>query len=284
MSFFNRSKNKFSNRKIKKVSRPRVRPQKVKFRTRYAKSVATQYLKAIGILTGIAVVGFGVFSLGGSANKYWNNSANFKVDRIIWQGDIPKNLPSFLNLKPGTQIFSLKTETLEERAIKKFSELKSLRVSRNLNKDVVIEGEFRSALAISAQNDHLIGIDEKSVVFPLSIPMPQLVNSIWFSMADPTHKTKIVNFLSSVKNEFPDFLKIVKSIETDRIGMLKIVLDNGVIIEWGILEQSNLSQRIKNVLHVLTDMKPMKSSALLKFVTDERIVMDNNWDSIKKKS
>ena len=58
---------------------------------------------------------------------------------------------------------------------------------------------------------------------------------------------------------------------------LYVELSDGVLVQFGPLEEIDAQDRAKKILKLRAVFHPAKTPATLSFVTSDRIVMDKNW-------
>jgi hypothetical protein len=87
--------------------------------------------------------------------------------------------------------------------------------------------------------------------------------------------------LAAWSSKQPTFSSQITECETDTIHRLQVKLADGTVIDWGALDPRVLSLRTQRVMRVLENYHPAKTPATLRFVTDDRLVMDANWAATK---
>lgn len=262
-------------------SRPtRERSQRVRFRRRYASSVARRTatvmwtLGRLGIVA--AVVGWaGMVSLG-----WWRTTPLFKVQAVDIDASLPDGLPGFLAIKPGENLFSLDLGARRTAALTRFRELEDVKIRRTLKRGIYVSGRYRSAMAVVDKNGHPWGVDAHARVFPSGEknPLPPELPVLLPYRDD--HLPMLVRRLQEWKKKTPEFYRLVKFLETDRIRSLNVELHDGVIVRWGTVDDETSVARAENVERLLAAYAPAKRPATLRFVSADRIVMDANWQKL----
>ncbi len=254
------------------------RKQKVKFRSRYAGSLAKRAGIWVGNAAALTAIVGGCAWLAASGQKYWKKNDFLRIKSVVYSGEVPDALKSGLTIRAGDNILLIHPFQLEKEALARFSELKEISVRRNLNKIVTIDGKFRKPIALTHVHGKEFGVDAEGIVFPLpksfapadaALPSIEAVN-----LAD--RKARLQD-LSTWKKSFPNFYSLVKKIETDRMRSVTVELSDGVSIRFGNYEDVALELTTKHLLKLRDLYKPAKTPALLTVISPERIVMDANW-------
>jgi cell division septal protein FtsQ len=260
-------------------SRPeKFRSQRVKFRRRYATSLLTTWGVRVWALTKVLLV-LGIVGLAVlKGQSFWETSRWLKIAGVQFVKPPTPALRAFLDIQPGDNIMDLKPNQLEKAGMAKFKQLKNLKIGRRLTRHVVVDFEYRTPFALLEVAGKNIGVDATGVVFPidelkLTEPLPPTLAG--FSPSAELSGTMAA--LSTIQKEVPEFYSLIKILKTDRMQPLRVVLKNDVVIYWGEMESSNVVGRTENILKVLSQFTPKKSFASLRFVTDDRLVMDSQW-------
>ncbi len=267
-------------------SRPiKSRSQKIKFRRRYASSVATEIGGRLWTLTkmttSLIVLGASIYY----GQILWTQSSFFKISQVRFVTIPPLGLPEFLGLKAGQNIFNFNEGPLEMSALSKFPELESIDIVRGLSRDVTVEIEYRKPLATLEWNGKKMAVDRGGVVFSLDEavsaekPQPELAGFV-----PGPDLVQAMAALSTVSQELPDFYSLIKIIKTDKMQPLRLVFSNTSVVYWGDLETETIVGRAKKVQHVFREFSPKKPLAAIRFVTDDRLVLDQNWVQKASKS
>ncbi len=263
-----------SKKKFKFSSRRR---QSVRFRGRYAKSVAqkagtTLWMAAKFILV-IAVVAW----IAGMGMHLYHQSTFFRVQSVIFEGEVPDELRAFLPLKPGQGFFSVEPSKWEKEAAGRFPEIKEISISRTLRRNVVVDVRCRVPVAYLSDHNRGTGIDAEGEIFPVHETGEPAVEILPTMKTAPlAQRLMMAQLLLSWKRESPDFYALVEEIGTDQ-GDLETRLRGGIQLNWGSIDEKNMIDKAKNILRLMDQYTPIKGPAKLAFVTDDRIVMDSNW-------
>jgi hypothetical protein len=83
-------------------------------------------------------------------------------------------------------------------------------------------------------------------------------------------------FLVTLKSESPELFSELEGLSLKE-GALELRLTNGILIDWGPIDEKNIFDKAKNILRLLHQYTPVRVPAKMSFVTAERIVMDSNW-------
>ena len=102
--------------------------------------------------------------------------------------------------------------------------------------------------------------------------------------AGPAARREIVRRLHVWQKKVPAFFDVVKKLETDKLHALHVELSDGVTVDWGDLEPDAAVDKARNVLRLMEFFSPGRTPARLRFVTEDRIVMDASWQSAGSKS
>jgi cell division septal protein FtsQ len=255
---------------------PDRRVNRVKFRRRYAAA----RLKAAGelfwIASRLAVVSAVLVWAGGMAWHGYRQSEFLKVQGVRYDGDIPARLPATIPIKTGIGLFTFDADKIEREAEKRFVELRDVTVGRSLDRHVVVRGRFRTPVAILESAQVPTGIDAFGIAFPIP-PGRAPVKDLPVIDAPARERANAVACLSAWERKLPAFFDVVKKLECDRMRTFRVELSDGVIIEWGSLELPTAVEKASKVMRVMHSFSPDRSPARLKFVTEDRIVMDAAW-------
>ncbi len=259
------------------ASSDRRRVNRVKFRRRYAAS----RLKSVGEFTWIAsrlaIVAAALVWGGGMAWHGWQDAEFLRVQGIRYEGDIPQRLPASIPIREGVGLFSFNANKLEGEAVRRFIELQDVSIGRGLDRTVVVRGRYRAPVAMLAAGVPT-GIDAFGVAFPIprgraAAPGLPVID------APAKERANAVACLGLWERKLPAFFSVVKKLECDRMRSFQIELSDGVVVDWGTLETAGAVEKAKKILRVMTSFSPAKAPARLRFVTEDRIVMDSAWKS-----
>ncbi len=253
------------------------RKQRVKFRSRYAGTVAKKWSKTIVNTTvACATVGGALWGSVAFANV-WKNSETLRVREIVFTGDLPDRLRASFPIKPNNHLLKLKTADIEKNTLAKYPELEKFSISRGLNRTITVKGKYRTPVAFTHAQGEERAMDRSGVLFRLpesekpEVPLP------WVETASIENRKLFLSYLSTWQKELPDFYSLVKKIETDRMRELVVELSDGVLINWGPVEEADILNKAEKILRFREMFHPVKTPANLLFVTSDRIVMDKNW-------
>lgn len=277
-SLFGSKRSRFFSEPRKKSGKSLLyrRKQRVKFRTRYAGSVAKQWSKvAFNATIGAATLGaimWGAVSVG----QAWKSSPTLRVKEIIFSGDIPERLRLSFPIKENSHLIDVNATEIEQNALAKYPELKDFSISRRLDRVISVKGEYRTAVAQTHGQGEPRAMDESGVLFraPDSVALETLPR---IETASIENRKLLLSYLQTWRKKTPEFYSLVKKIETDRMRELNVELSDGVSISWGPLDEADVVERAKKVLRLRELFQPVKTPASLLFVGGDRIVMDKNW-------
>jgi len=265
-------------REPERRSTERHRPQRVKFRRQYAESVLRRVAMR-GVKVTVAVTLLGGLAYGSlELKKFWSGSAALRVSGVRFEGDIPPALQQNFTVKPGDHLFKLKLKSMEDAYLKRFPELQTLSISRSLGRAVVIEGHYKKPRALMSFDNRTMGVYGDGTLFPITEhnPVDEKLPFITGASVSPA-RAQLVEALDVWKNDAPEFSALVKRLETDNIGTVRVVLDDGVVVQWGEMNENELLVHAANILNVLENFTPTKVPATLRVVSNNRIVMDSSW-------
>lgn len=253
------------------------RKQRVKFRSRYAGSVAKQWSKTIVNTT----VGCGIAAgaLWGSVAfaNVWKTSETLRVREIVFSGDLPDRLRASFPVKPNDHLLKISTAEIELNTLIKFPELEKFSVGRGLNRTLTVKGKYRTPVAMTHAQGEERAMDHSGTLFRLPETMHPQKPLPWVETASIENRKLLLSYLSTWEEDAPDFYSLVKKIETDRMRELYVELSDGVLINWGPMEESDILNKADKIIRFREMFQPVKTPANLMFVTSDRIVMDKNW-------
>jgi cell division septal protein FtsQ len=257
------------------------RKQSIKFRPKYAGRRAKEVSARLGRLAvALAVLGGGVFGAM-AARRAWSHNDAFNIRDIILQGDIPSDLEKSLPFNRDSNLFAMRPERAQTELLAAFPELKSLSIRRTWGHDVVVTGHFRGAVAWFTQNGKAKFIDSTGVMFALPADTIDTAHLPKLSWSHDEDRAAMLACLAAWSSKQPTFSSQITECETDTIHRLQVKLADGTVIDWGALDPRVLSLRTQRVMRVLENYHPAKTPATLRFVTDDRLVMDANWAATK---
>lgn len=257
------------------------RDQRVRFRRRYATSVLKNSGLRLWRLMQIFIVAI-LIGLGGKAFVSWWNTTTFnQISQITYSGDIPNGLAEILSLDEEQNFFLFSPAARENEALRQFPQLESLkikrRITRTLAREVRIMGEYRVLLGHIRVKGRMYGFDKNGVIFPIEDRL--LVDGGHYPVVVTHHSEPnikpIARVLESWRAKKPEFFSQVIEISVEPDIELLIKLQNGAEVIWPLTEE--LLDRVDHILRVLARFEPVKAPATLRFVTDQRIVMNSNW-------
>jgi cell division septal protein FtsQ len=259
------------------------RQQRVKLRRRYAGSV----LKQIALRTfqvSIGLVALAILGYGGKALwNFWHASSALRVASVQFRGDIPKALRASFPLKAGDHLFEIELDNIEENLTKNFPELETLAISRQFDRALRIEGKYKDPSALYEWDGKIFGIYRDGTLFPVRQEnKPGEKCPLVTGKTDLSIRSMLVRALNAWENHTPEFSGLVKRLETDNIGAVRVVLEGGVVIHWGEMNEKEFLIHAENIVKILDRFTPTKSPAVLRLVSKNRIVMDSNWTPKQK--
>lgn len=257
------------------------RKQRVRFRSRYAGSVAKQWSKFFinGVLT-VAVIGGGFWGVTSSI-EFWETSSTLRVQEVIFSNDIPTRLRSNFPIKSNDHLLKLRPSTLEQEFLTKFPELKSLAIRRTLFRNVSVSGKLRIPVARIPSSGEGMALDINGFSFPLSDNSLLTDHLPMIETPNVEDRRLLLTFLARWKKDLPLFYSLIKKIETDRMREFIVELSDGVLIDWGPIDEADIMARAKRVMRLRELFKQTKNPAWLTFVTNDRLVMDRNWQKME---
>lgn len=259
------------------------RSQKVKFRPRYAESVlkrtGTRFLQAATI----AMVAFILGYAGLAGWKFWQASSTLRVKSIQFGEQVPAKLRASFPLKAGDHLFDAELSEIEENMAKNFPELEELSISRRINRSLFVDAKYKDPQALYEADGKMFGVYRDGTLFPVREEnMPAEKRPILTGKAGLHTRQAVVNALNIWKKDAPEFSGLVKRLETDNIGAVRVVLEGGAVIHWGEMNEKEFLIHAENILKILDRFTPAKTPAVLRVVSKNRIIMDSNWTPKQK--
>jgi cell division septal protein FtsQ len=263
-------------RDVLRYRAPRRR-QTIRFRSRYAKSILSKTGTSLWSVGQIAFV-VGVLIWGYSLTRHALRNSNYlKVQGIQFDENLPSQIKILVPIKPGDNVFSFNSGLIENSIMEKYPELKKISVRRTFSRTIVVEGKKCLFILRTARVNEVWGVDEEGVVFPFS-ETPGNLSDLPFFEANKINESKVqVKWLMKMKENSPELFSRVALCRLGAGDELKIQLKNGVEIQWGTIDEKSLNERSQNILRLLESFVPVGEPATLKFITSDRIVMNNNW-------
>ena len=256
------------------------RSQRVRFRRRYASSLLRKSAAAFWLTARLAFA-VAVFAWAASfAARSWQSAAWLQVRSVEYADGLPQRLPETLALSPGRNIFSVKPGRLEKRALERFPELADVDIDRRLDRRVVVSARYRTPIALLERHGKTMGVDASGGVFPLPGDAP-VTGLPELRPAAAAHLSDLVAFLDGGRRSAADFFDDVAFLQTDNMRTLSVELRDGVSIRWGRLDRRTAGAKADRVLRLRRAFAPAKTPASLRFITDDRIVIDKNWARVE---
>lgn len=251
----------------------------MRLRKKYASSILLNSATFLWRSAQLAFVVLIVFYGGNWIHEKWNTSSTFQVSRVELASSVPASLSTFLNIRPGENIFLVKTRLLEKKALANYPEFEDVRISRHWNRTIQVQVEYRQPIALMEKNEKYFGLDSEGNRFPIrennkpteSIPM--FGGPGWTD----TSLKMWARSLSILKTHLPQFYSRINRLETDTMLTVKVELSDGVIVDWSRVVPELVVDQGEKILRILKKFDPIQKPATLKFVTADRIVMDKNW-------
>jgi cell division septal protein FtsQ len=240
-----------------------------------------QSLATLKIMGQIVVVLGALFVIVAGAARVWEKAKLFQVKAVSYAGDIPEKLPAILRLAPGQNIVTLKPSDLERLGLKAFPELDALRVTRRIDKTVAVSGRYRREVAVLERNGKPFGIDAGGVIFPIGPKNPAKEGRPVIVGNPGNDAADIAAALARLETRHPDFYLAIKEIKTDRILPVSLTLNDGVGVIWGRLAAEDVEEKMTNVMRVRQKFTPKKLPAVIRFVENDRLVVDANWKPLQ---
>lgn len=223
----------------------------------------------LGVVAAVVVWG------GGFAWHAWKNADFLRITDVRFEGDVPTRLPGSISLREGIGLFSFSASGIEAEAERRFPELASVDVDRRFDRGITVRSRYRVPVAMVAASVPT-GIASDGVTFavPASMDLPPGLPVI---DAPARQRPQLVEALGIWRKKLPAFFDVVKKLETDKLRSVRVELSDGVVIEWGEFDTDSAVDKARNVLRLMEFFSPGRAPARLRFVTDERIVMDPGW-------
>ncbi len=208
---------------------------------------------------------------------FWNTSPTLRLNEIKFYGDIPENLPDSLSIKPGQNVFLLQISREEKKILREFPELRSISLWRTPFREIIVRGDFRIPVALSQKDGKTFGIDLAGFVFPIHKWNSPKETYPFITEFKRAQLPDLMRALTRLRKEAPDFYSLISRLETDTINSVNVELRDKIFVVWGPLEPEVLMIKAGRVLEVLNNFVPIKKPAVLRFVTENRVVIDANW-------
>lgn len=259
------------------------RSQSVRLRSRTAAAVMKEAgRKLLVLLQFVAAAGLIIWG-GVSLRRFWHESPTIRIQNVVFDGDIPSGLRSFLDFKQGQNVVTLDLNDKEKDALVHFPELKDVSIRRTVGRDIVVRGHFRRAIAVLEDSGRLMGIDEDNVVFPMSETRQPAAALPVIKCVREEDRARLLEAVKIWKDKVPEFSSVVKNLEIDRMREFHVAQTDDVLIDWGLFDVTSLVERAGNVMRLRKLFEPARRPAALRFVADDRIVMDANWIKIQER-
>ncbi|OVE78433.1 hypothetical protein BVX98_00285 [bacterium F11] len=264
--------------KVSNRYKRKKRPQRVRFRRRYASSLLWRTIKTTWTITKFVVFGALLFGGGLWLGRFWHSSPLLKVQHVFFKGDLPKGLADFLSLHSGQNIFLVPTGRLEKNALVHFPALKKINIARKKDRSIHVTGFYRTPLAYLPDGSEKRAIDENGVIFPIHSDMKSPEHLPSFSgLVSDLERKRMAGALDVIKKNRGEFYKQLKEIKTDKMGQVKITLIDDIVIYWGKFVSQSVLLKSKRIDATLKRFRPIIKNASMRFVLDNRIVLDENF-------
>lgn len=229
-----------------------------------------------GALVGLAT--YGVVA----GVRFWQKSPWIQVTSVRFVGDIPPALEIESPVRVGENIITLRPGRLEKAILQQFPELDRLSVHRQWNRSVVIEGAYKTPVALLEEGRETRGLDGGGRLFPIgehNQPLKRLPTvTLAEGALDPASVLPpVANSLRRLEKGLPKFYSLLRRLEIDGIGRVLVVLEDGVKIHWGEIDPEEDVLKASRVMRLRENFTPRETPAYLRFVTTERVVMDAHW-------
>lgn len=221
----------------------------------------------LGVLAGVLFFGF----------RFVRDTQAMDVRDVIFEEPLPATVRENFPIRPKQNLLLLRPRTVERDLLKRYSELEDVSVSRTLRGAVKVSARYRRPIAFVAIAGNQQGIDRDGVVFPLSEAHSSVGALPTIKSANTSDRILLLKLLDHWKSDAPNFYSLVKNLETDRMHRLSVEMSDNVFIDWDEMDLQRAVIRAERVIKLRTLFAPKKVPARLKFVTDDRIVMDANW-------
>ena len=255
------------------------RTQRVRFRPRYASSVLHQTAQSLWQGIKITLILCLLIGCGWGITYFWNHSSLIRIDDIRYQGDIPAGLPRFLSINKGKNILLLPTRRLTKEAQQVYPELEELAIRRHWDQSVSITGKYRMPLSYWEDETGLKAIDKNGILFelPIGLSVPEHLPIVRGTPYVESMET-VAQSLSLVKTKSPEFWKRFQSLEIEPLGQTKITLVDDILIYWGEIQPQTILPKAERVEKLLSEFHPTGTLASLRFVRENRIILDSHWE------
>ncbi len=255
----------------------KFRPQRVKFRRRYANSIVSTWTRRAALLLRavlvVAALAFGIFK----TREFWASSSWVRVVAVQTSGDVTPEMTASLGLNPGLNIVTMKPSEIEEKTLASHLEFERFVVRRTFRRSLTVDGTYRSSVASLENSSGPKYLSAEGVVFSLPAGVRTDREPVWTGDMSGVDLRRAAAALEALKKNSPEFYKRVKFLKTDRIQPLRLILDSDVVVIWGDFEAFSASARASRIMDVLTRYEPKKAYASLRFIADDRVVMDAQW-------
>ena len=260
------------------------RPQRVKFRRRYASSLFQRSILRIWDFIKLTVFTFLIAGITLAAWKFWNTSPWIRIQAIHFEGDVPQALQKKILGFSGKNILKLKTGQMEKEFREAYPELKSLTLHRSWDRSIRVTGSYRDPVAFLSRSRYPQAIDSDGFLFRFNkeMPVPQGNPLLTGDLSSETLK-KVAGTLFLFRKNIPSFYKRLQTIKTDRMRGTKITLFDDILLYWGDLNPKDDVIKGRRVQEILNRFHPQKKQATIRFLEDNRVVLDVNWRAGKPK-
>lgn len=258
--------------------RRKKRPQRVRFRKRYAASTFKRSLIKFSKISLVAGAAMSVLWVGREGRHFWNTSPLLKVTAVDYIGFIPPGLTEFLGYKSGMNIFWVRPAAMRRGALRTFPELRNLDIERRWDRSVVVRGTARRPLAAYGPEENRKAVDETGTVFPLTVdaegtePLARVD-----PIPDESIRIPVARLLAELSRSAPEFYSTLKFVKTDKINSVILITDEGVTIYWGTTNLAQADQKSNRIAGVFQRFHPADHRATLRFVEADRVVLNSYW-------
>jgi hypothetical protein len=218
-----------------------------------------------------------------AAWSWWNLSPVLRIRRVVVAPPLPRDMKVPAEVSEGERLFGFSSRRVEASFVRRYPELRDIRVRRGWDGAVTVTGRRRRPLAKCGEG----GVDEAGRPFPLR---PEDAQGLVDMSAGPgdADRAAAVGFLTELRRTAEPWVGEVLRVrwspatslvpeeeETPLSGELTLVLTKDRVILWGDMTRkaSALAARAGKVGRVLTANPLPGSVESIRFVGEDRLIV-----------
>lgn len=259
-------------RRPSSLRRPKVYRHRVAVRPRAAQARRRQQRRGLALWAALLLsLAASAFAAEG-AWQLWKKARSWPIQAVLWEGAKPPGAQEALGLKAGDPLWGFSLSERRGVLLAQCPALRDVDVRRGWDGSVRVKATARLKAALYEDRNGVWAMDDQGVLFPLS--PEESISGVVLSGAETQERRRLLlAFYRTLVLSPQAWVKSLRGLQDLGDGGLRLALDSGRQIDWGLLDPAAVPLKAGRLQRVLSDAR-VTSPGSVQFVDDQRVVVN----------